>query len=899
MSLSTSTVPSNPAEDRLSSMLSSPNFSVASYLNLALTSDNSSPEQLQRRMAELALQLQLQTQACHEDIGRIGAELQAIMPRCAADVGRLGVGLEGMKVDAQTLLETTTVHNEEGEALSGSLETLSTLHALQSNLSKTKDILTAAATWDSTIASISPLLAEQNLNDAVDALSQLEHGERALQGMPQKDDRQAEIAKIRTQVQVMLQPQLNHALQNMSSRLGPLQQCVALYSKLDKMDSLQEEYVKNRPGEIHKAWFGFAPAIDTAAIEASSSNNNDSGFIAWLPTWYEKVLSLLTEERRQSSTVFGAEMAPEVLVLVLKECFRPILPSFESRLKSTCSADPSTMKEGAFESICTAYESTLRFLSLAYELIAASFLDVAESGNQTTNGAGLFDDIKEVSLQVASPFAKYMQSFDQLEGKHSEMATQLVSKDIQQCVGNVSVGNGLEALQDATERLKGLAPFVFPLVNGALDRFELMSGGFLVGEALAAVDQILTDHVGEMVISIRTLSAAMTTDNDKLADLFDEQYVLCAMDLLKMAGKFKRDLGGFEDGTRKRLTMIAGRLEDHSKLKLEVEEAKLSRSKKSSAFTLPDSLSVVEIDAVLAEEFCGDQENPEDGTIAAVSMLKRLSTVPEDDQSVLYPKTEDSIQRLANSCHSFIFDVCSAVPKKQLRDMSDMPAWSEMSEANPMDSYGTLPQQYVTLIGEHMLALVQAFEPFADDPETLSLANEVMDKVRDVAVQPWNEFVATAGVIGSSESIINTLMVGNDITGLVLQNSALTEEDAAFEEGISDAEKASAIFCNVWLDAIGLAVTGKMLEKIMRFSQLTPKGCEHLSADFNYLINVFSALGVAGHPHPFISHIAALAMFSDGELKAHIDTRNRGDPIEGALRAVEVRIALLRGISVD
>lgn len=316
MSPSAST-PSNP-EDRLSSMLSSPNFSVASYLNLALTSGGN-PEALQRRMAELALQLQLQTQSCHEDIGRIGAELQAIMPRCAADVGRLGVGLDGMKVDAQTLLDTTTVYNEEGEALSGSLETLSTLHALQSNLSKTKDILTAAATWDSTIASIPPLLAEQNLNDAVDALALLEHGERALQGMPQKEERQAEIANIRTQVQVMLQPQLNHALQNMSSRLGPLQQCVELYSKLDKMDSLQEEYVKNRPGEIHKAWFGFTATIDTASIGAS--NGNDSGFIAWLPSWYEKVLSLLTEERRQSSTVFGAEMAPEVLALVRDCCY--------------------------------------------------------------------------------------------------------------------------------------------------------------------------------------------------------------------------------------------------------------------------------------------------------------------------------------------------------------------------------------------------------------------------------------------------------------------------------------------------------------------------------------------------------------------------------------------------
>lgn len=119
-------------EERLSALLSSPSqFSVASYLNLALASpadDNknniaSSLENdlLQRRMTELALQLQLQTQVCHEEIGRIGAELQAILPRCAADIGRVGVGLEGMRIDAVSLLESTSVSEEE---VSSSLETL-------------------------------------------------------------------------------------------------------------------------------------------------------------------------------------------------------------------------------------------------------------------------------------------------------------------------------------------------------------------------------------------------------------------------------------------------------------------------------------------------------------------------------------------------------------------------------------------------------------------------------------------------------------------------------------------------------------------------------------------------------------------------------------------------------
>ena len=321
--MSTSSAPSSATvagtEEKLSQLLSSSQFTVASYLNLALSDAKSSLETdgLQSKMAELALHLQLQTQSCHEDIGRIGAELQAILPRCAADVGRVGVGLEGMRIDAQALLETTELTNE--QELSSSLETLSTLHALQANLSRTKEVLTAAATWDSTLGSIPPLLAQQNLSEAVNALAQLENGERALRGMPNREEREEAIAKVRQQVSVLLQPQLKHALSNMNSRLAPLQQCVALYTKLGKMDALQEEYVKNRPGSIHKAWFAFSPSYQSSkGIESppTSSTNKPDTFVSWLPSWYESVLSLLTEERRQSVNVFGLETAPKMFVKV-------------------------------------------------------------------------------------------------------------------------------------------------------------------------------------------------------------------------------------------------------------------------------------------------------------------------------------------------------------------------------------------------------------------------------------------------------------------------------------------------------------------------------------------------------------------------------------------------------
>lgn len=563
--------------------------------------------------------------------------------------------------------------------------------------------------------------------------------------------------------------------------------------------------------------------------------------------------------------------------------------------------------KGSFESICAAYESTLRFLSLAYELVAGAFLDLAESGmaKKGDTGVGLYNDMSAVFLHVASPFANYQQRFDQLEGRHLQVATTSVANDMRQTVAAVSSqAAALETLQEATGRLKDLAPFIFPLMEGSLVRFELLCGGYHLAPALGVVDKTLTNHVGEVVIAVHTLSAAMAADTNHLAEVFDEQHVHCAMEVLQLAGHFRRDLLTFEDKTRDRLTILSGRIVDHNQRDAEVEKAISGKTTiVAASFSLPDSLSVVEIDSILTKLICGDegsgtaQETDESNPTLAV--LNRLALAPEGERGIiLYPEAEEAIRRLAHSCHTFVFDVCSAVPRRQLSTMSDMSAWNEAASSDAFDSYGTLPQAYITQVGEHMLALVQAFEPFAADQETLSIANEVMDGVKDVALQPWGDFASSAGIHGS-DSIIALLMNGKEIGDFVLNNSALSEEDAEMEEGTSEAERASAAFCNAWLDVVGLAVTGRLLEKIMRIPQLTQKGCEHLNADLNYLINVFSALGVAGHPHPLVSHIAELATLSDQDLRDHILARDRTKTVEGALRSVETRVALLRGVLVN
>jgi len=277
----------------------------------------------------------------------------------------------------------------------------------------------------------------------------------------------------------------------------------------------------------------------------------------------------------------------------------------------------------------------------------------------------------------------------------------------------------------------------------------------------------------------------------------------------------------------------------------------------------------------------------------------------------LFPKALDSTSRLARSCLSFVFEVCSAIPERQLHGISALPVWKQDGALDDDEtSYGILPQSFITHVGEHMLALVQALEPFASDPDALGLANEVMSGVLEVAVQPWKEFMAAAGCsfkAGYEKSQLEILMRGKDLSKYLLcENEDALEDDMGGngEDEEDEDEEASTAFCNQWLDVVGLAVAGRLLERTMRIPRLGRKGAEHLATDLNYIRNVFTALGVSGHPHPLLGYVAQLVTLEDGTLRSTIKRRRQGGDAEVSseamevIKRVELRIAYVRSISV-
>ena len=352
---------------------------------------------------------------------------------------------------------------------------------------------------------------------------------------------------------------------------------------------------------------------------------------------------------------------------------------------------------------------------------------------------------------------------------------------------------------------------------------------------------------------------------------------------------------------------------DHHLMKLLNE---LMESVLDDDSSIPDGLTLAQIRAMLAKEACGASPTTYVDNGAGVKcpstvvQLRRLCG--SNNSPALLPIALDSTARLARSCLTLVFEVCSAIPERQLRGISALPVWKQDGGGSDggEESYGVLPQPFITQVGEHMLALVQALEPFASDEDALGLANEVMTGVIEVAVQPWKEFVAAAGCSFTEDGKSFLVMRGIGLQRYFLDDKVddhvtLEESGRDFGEGgdaEDDAEEgASAAFCNQWLDVVGLAVTGRLLERIMRIPRLGRKGAEHLVADVNYILNVFTALGVSGHPHPLLGYVAKLVTVDDQMLRSKIQSRRSDGEVSDALeviKRVELRIAYVRSISV-
>ncbi len=456
----------------------------------------------------------------------------------------------------------------------------------------------------------------------------------------------------------------------------------------------------------------------------------------------------------------------------------------------------------------------------------------------------------------------------------------------------------------------------------------MLNCGYKVSAFLSTIDNIFVSHTNDLVRAITSLynGSSGSEDNNPniLADNFDEQHVHCALEVLKLSGSYLRNLKNFTIRTRDRFRSLGTGM----RASLEQQQQEEAETKAGGAAATQvaafDSMSNVEVGTLLAACAVGGEPAAPNSqnkyTSSAISQLLRLSgearsaSVRHQELPELFPNVALSLANLENSAQHHVFSVLYSVPQVSLQSVASLTAWrSATSTSNDAtaalmgsEGYSILPQQYITRVGEHVLALVQALEPFASSVDALSLANEVMNGVNEVAVQPWKDFCAACGNTfagGRKDSVIISLLTSGKGLAPFLIRSGVDEEDVKERE--DDADDEESIFCNKWLDVVCCAVTGRYLERILRVAKLSPYGAKKLAVDLGYLINVFSALGISGHPHPLLGYFVRLVEMDSEELlyRTQGQPESKEDPndveISRTLKAIEERIAAIRGVGID
>ena len=622
-------------------------------------------------------------------------------------------------------------------------------------------------------------------------------------------------------------------------------------------------------------------------------------------------------------------MMPTLLLIqILQECFRPnynIPSSMTSRLHTIYHASSSSKNVtssslssiSSFPIIATLYESTVQFLSLIYECIVSSYMDMVESSSvSTTNGtdAGqLYEQICTTFWSLVLPFQEYRgRHLATIEWQYAQVTMQPHLKAIQHLTKHYTKASNLtiEVLQETIDQLQSVATqHIFTLLESTLQRYELLNGGYYLEDTIRMMDaNILNQYMNELSIAVHTMSAYIVqNDSSHFIQIFEEAHVSIALQILLMLHELIQSVQQVEDDTRTMIQRWYDRLRNY-------HHQEERRNAVNASFQLSETLSMVEVSTILTQGTTTHDSSREDSNDEnhptlpqTVATLQRYCTTSRTTEATLFSTVHETMQqKLLLSCHTFIFDVCYAIPRYHLSTMLSYKSWkadlSSVTAASVNHEYGTLPQEYMTHIGEHMLALVQALEPFAMNTENLQRVNYnnhsdsssssssssgvlMNPKYIRRVVQPiWIDVLSAIGIHGS-DAALQMLMTGTELVDYVLGDVVTLQHDDEInpnqhddDDVDGDNHKAVTTFCNTWLDVVSTAVTGRLIERILRIPLLTNQGCEHIQADFAYIMNVLTALGIPGHPHPLLSHIATLATLDETVLTERRDAMASSSP---------------------
>ena len=414
--------------------------------------------------------------------------------------------------------------------------------------------------------------------------------------------------------------------------------------------------------------------------------------------------------------VEGADKAEDdggILTAIFVELFNPILETFALRVGSVARDDVG--------SVVQCYNCTLNFLTNVQTLFSD---DPGE-------------DFATVVMTLAKPFKSFKDGFSAEEAKGIGRAMKGVNDITQATFADISRPASSETPQregqesphllisDGVSSLRAGIDGAFAFMEGSLYRYSVLLSGYRSEAFANMLDDELTSLAKEVTRIVSLLSSVQAGIGN-----FDWEQVEIALgvmelaqELLRRAEELKSKLKEIEDGV--------------------IRGVKAAESWKQGNEKGP--LTCAQVKALIA--VC---ETFEDSSTSLVLNSPVTTKLP--------PPCVAAFDDLHLKCRLFAFGACFSVPRRAMRGISSMPCWKLDASKDPSSGYSVLPQEYVTVVGEHLLALMQRLEEYV---QSFEVGEDGLGKVfvgRDI----WRCLFEALHVPDVDEGVINDIVNAAD-----------------------------------------------------------------------------------------------------------------------------------------
>ncbi|CAM9293267.1 unnamed protein product [Scytosiphon promiscuus] len=875
---------------------------------------------LDTHLSTVASKLQAVSASINAGLEKSMIEVMVSVPRVVTEVERVEAAIKTLNGE---LMNLSGQLEEIDHGANAHVETLARLDLVKTNMGNCLHTLTEAASWNALVREVNASFAQDDLKGVAQRLEAMVGSMDVLKDMPEAVDRAATLRDLQERLEALLKPKLQEILKK--ERMGPLVEYAAMYRQLGRTDVFRGDYCKARAAAAHKRWFASASSSSTPGGGVVEAGATGGGLATWLPSFLEYLQGSLMDERKRTSDLFGADTSPAVVCQLVVAAFQPLLGSFQKHLEAAPWRDAVGLLAEVLRFVGQALE--LARGAIERDLLAVLLASTAgfrpiqdrfgehERRHLSSELSPLLETLASAASEEGGRGQASAMSFTRRMEEISDVSTKgfaVVQQSAGRCTELTAGYQGRDLLREAAAALCAF----LKAVRDASKQTRSLGKGLLTHSG---------SKVENGVSNSETLSAAASGPSDAFSGEgsgvqgfhdggggdsgdFDWQYLQGALVLLGAAGRCQRCFADVEKELasallRDRTGLFAASAPRLSSLALPAQASSSSRSSTNggngglasengggvsssgldggsggiSAATAAGGGSeegrVVVLRTLLARVRLEEDRAARAETRAGLmALVEPSSAVPGD----VLPAPAREVRALAADARSLVFDVCFKPVTTRLNTVPSLPSWREEKAGggggfggwgadvgDDADDYDTVPQAYMTQVGEHLLSLLQNLEPFAGS-DAFRDAVEPTQDLHLLTDPAWRDCGLALDLGETDLALLETLSGAKPSHDR--PEEAMVGGDGDQEEEEEEGEAAK--FCTSWLVCVGSATVGCLLAKVLSLPKLSERGVKHLDADVKYLSNVFHALDLPAPP--ILEHLSLLAALDRDHAAAHL-----------------------------